>query len=73
MYEIRCKGNNIENCEKLHIGITKRALRVRLAEHKSDIRYQKIIINIGHSAKFYNATILDIEKKREYHINIIDS
>ncbi|XP_017473801.1 PREDICTED: uncharacterized protein LOC108364581 [Rhagoletis zephyria] len=34
VYEIKCKGNEIEECEKVYIGTTKRPLGVRQSYHK---------------------------------------
>ncbi|XP_036348059.1 uncharacterized protein LOC118757458 [Rhagoletis pomonella] len=70
VYEIKCKGNDIEECEKVYIGTTKRPLGVRLGEHEADIRKQKSstalsqhIITSGHTADFANTKIIGKERR----------
>ncbi|XP_036345468.1 uncharacterized protein LOC118754704 [Rhagoletis pomonella] len=70
VYEIKCKGKENEECGKVYIGTTKRALGVRLGEHEADIRKQKSstalaqhITTSGHTADFANAKVIDKEKR----------
>lgn len=41
VYEVTCKGNNTEKCNKVYVGTTKRMLSVRLSEHEADINRGK--------------------------------
>lgn len=70
VYQINCNGKAGEPCSKLYIGTTKRALGVRIGEHKADARNNKSttalaqhLTNSGHSADFDNTKILDIERR----------
>lgn len=70
VYEIKCTGNDREECEKVYIGTTKRNLGIRIDEHKADIRKGKQstalaqhCVENGHKADFDNVRILDKEKK----------
>ncbi|XP_036320814.1 uncharacterized protein LOC118735267 [Rhagoletis pomonella] len=70
VYEIQCNGKAGEACNKIYIGTTKRALGVRISEHKTDARNKKTttalaqhLTNSGHTADFENAKILDVENK----------
>lgn len=74
IYEIQCKGSDAEKCNLIYIGTTKRALGIRMGEHKMDIEKKKEstaltqhIIKTGHSADFTKVKVIDkenMEKKR---------
>ncbi|XP_067618090.1 uncharacterized protein DPCoAC isoform X1 [Eurosta solidaginis] len=77
VYEIQCKGNDSENCNKVYIGTTKRTLGTRLAEHEADIRKQKQstalsqhAVTNNHTAYFANTRILDKEKREKTRYTI---
>lgn len=59
VYEIKCNGKAGEACNKIYIGTTKRALGIRISEHKTDARNKKTatalaqhLTNSGHTADF---------------------
>lgn len=37
VYQLQCKGNNRQQCNKIYIGQTKRQLYIRIKEHKWSI------------------------------------
>lgn len=70
VYEIKCKGKQNEDCNKVYIGTTKRSLGTRLSEHDADIRKRKNntalaqhVLTSGHTADLVNTKILDVEKR----------
>ncbi|XP_017467204.1 PREDICTED: uncharacterized protein LOC108359743 [Rhagoletis zephyria] len=70
VYEISCKGNEGESCNKIYIGTTKRALGTRINEHKLDAKNKKNTTALAqhlatnnHTADFANARILDVENR----------
>ncbi|XP_017492546.1 PREDICTED: uncharacterized protein LOC108380662 [Rhagoletis zephyria] len=70
VYEIPCIGKENEDCNKVYIGTTKRALGVRLSEHEADIKEKKNstalaqhVLTSGHTADLANVRILDKEKR----------
>ena len=70
VYEITCKGNDREQCNRIYIGTTKRTLVTRVGEHKKDIAKNKQATALAqHSTEleyvpdFDNIRILDKEKK----------
>lgn len=70
VYEITCKGNKEESCNKIYIGTTKRALSTRISEHETDIRKGKHSTALSqhssekqHVPDFENTKILDKEKR----------
>lgn len=70
VYEIQCKGNEGEECGQVYIGTTKRALKVRMGEHKMDIEKRsertalsQHVLHSGHVADFENVRVLDRENK----------
>lgn len=70
IYEITCKGREGESCDQIYIGTTKRALEVRISEHKTDAEKKKMstalakhLVTTEHTADFDNAKILDIERR----------
>ena len=69
VYEIKCLGNNEQQCEKVYIGTTKRSLETRIKEHETDISKEKESTGLsqhtkqyGHTADLYGVRILDKEK-----------
>ncbi|XP_036347777.1 uncharacterized protein LOC118757146 [Rhagoletis pomonella] len=77
VYEITCKGSENENCNKVYIGTTKRALGVRLSEHEADINKKKNstalaqhVLTSGHTADLANVKILDKEKRERTRYTI---
>ncbi|XP_017485941.1 PREDICTED: uncharacterized protein LOC108374476 [Rhagoletis zephyria] len=77
VYEITCKGSKNENCNKVYIGTTKRALGVRLSEHEADIKKNKQstalaqhIQDSGHTADLANVKILDKERREKARFTI---
>lgn len=74
VYEIPCGGDSENSCDLLYIGTTKRALEIRIGEHKNDIARKKETTGLsqhicmsGHKPNFEKVKILDterIEKKR---------
>lgn len=77
VYEITCKGSENEDCNKVYIGTTKRALGVRLSEHESDIKKKKNstalaqhVLTSGHTADLANVRILDKEKRERTRYTI---
>lgn len=72
VYQIQCNGNDTENCELIYIGTTKRALGIRMGEHKTDIEKQKEstalvkhVINTGHRVDFSTVKIIDKENREK--------
>lgn len=70
IYEVQCKGNDKEQCNLIYIGTTKRALGIRISEHKKDIEkmtdstgLSRHIISSRHSADFDGVKIIDKESK----------
>ena len=70
VYEITCKGNDREQCNRIYIGTTKRTLATRVGEHKKDIAKNKQATALAqhsteleHVPDFDNIRILDKEKK----------
>ena len=70
MYEITCEGNDREQCNKIYIGTTKRALATRVGEHRQDITKNKQTTALAqhcaelqHVPDFDNIRILDREKR----------
>lgn len=70
VYEIPCKGNEHQQCNKIYIGQTKRSLNIRLSEHETDIKKHKYTTGIAkhmmehiHTPDFDKTKILDIENK----------
>lgn len=70
VYEIKCRGNEREQCNLVYIGTTKRMLGVRANEHKNDIKKGKDstalsqhAIKCKHVMDFDNIKILDKEKR----------
>ena len=69
MYEITCKGNDREQCNKIYIATTKRTLAKRVGEHKQDITKNKQTTALAqHCAELqhvpdFDMKILDREKR----------
>ena len=70
VYEITCKGNDKEQCNRVYIGTTKRSLATRVGEHKNDIIKNKQTTALAqhstelqHVPDFENIKILDKEKR----------
>lgn len=68
-YEIKCLGNQNENCKASYVGTTMRRISIRLSEHNADYINKRDstalsthLKQMGHKADFFNATILDREK-----------
>lgn len=77
VYEIACKGDGNESCDRVYIGTTKRMLQTRMNEHKIDIEKKKEktalsqhIANTGHTADFDDVRILDRERKEKKRLTI---
>lgn len=77
VYEIPCKGDDNQSCDLVYIGTTKRALQMRIGEHKNDIEKEKAntalaqhIIDTGHTADFNNIKILDTEKRERTRMTL---
>lgn len=70
VYEIKCTGNENEDCGKVYVGTTKRNLGVRIDEHKADLRKEKQTTALAkhcfeckHTPDFNAVRILDKENK----------
>ena len=70
VYEIKCLGNNEQQCEKVYIGTTKRSLETRIKEHETDISKEKESTGLSqhtkqyeHTAELHGVKILDKEKR----------
>ena len=73
IYQIDCKGNDTEQCNKLYIGTTKSKLKTRISAHKSNIKLidnnnpqQKTALathcaKSNHTPDFNNVKIVDRE------------
>ena len=71
IYQIDCKGNDTEQCNKLYIGTTKSKLKTRISVHKSNIKLidnnnpqQKTALathcaKSNHTSDFNNVKIVD--------------
>lgn len=77
VYEIKCKGKYNESCNKCYIGTTKRALGIRISEHKADERNKKMTTALAqhltaneHTADFANTRILDVERGERRRITL---
>lgn len=77
VYEITCNGKEGEHCEQIYIGTTKRALEVRITEHKTDAEKMRITTALAkhltttkHTADFDNAKILDIERRERTRLTL---
>lgn len=71
IYKIPCNGDDNNPCDKCYIGQTKNYLRVRISQHKSDLRnpprndITALVAHFsdeGHTPNFENVEILDIEQ-----------
>ena len=70
VYEIKCLGNNEQQCGKVYIGTTKRSLETRIKEHDTDIKKQKETTALAqhmimhkHTADLAGVSILDKERR----------
>lgn len=77
VYQINCKGNNNQSCDKIYIGQTKRALKTRIAEHKEDTKKEKTTTALAqhmmthkHQPDFDRVRILDTERNNNKRLTL---
>ena len=77
VYEVQCAGDDNGNCNNTYIGTTKRALKIRIAEHKADIDNEKTATALSqhmmthkHTANFEQVRILDRERNNNKRLTL---
>ena len=77
VYQINCKGNNKQQCNKIYIGQTKRQVDIRMKEHKRTIELKTKTTALAqhatgnnHSFDFDNITILEKETKTNKRLTL---